>query len=214
MITQNPIIGRSKNKLGNVYARTLWGKNILQTCPPPTKGHQTTTQIKVCNAFGRVANMASQVSPSLLNQIYYAAPQGRSRRSQWVKDLSTGRIKINEEWVLDPSMIEILGGNNKVSEEPYILTPASTSIEINSEALSSTTSADLTKTPCIILICVEANICISLLPFTTLEENTIYLNPLSTTLIGKECYLFPLWQTNVGTQSKPIWTYGRYEKNI
>lgn len=214
MITQNPIIGRAKNKLAGVYARTLYGKNVLQSCPPPTKGHQTPSQQAVCKAFGRVSQLANQLSASMLNQIYYSAPQGRSRRAQWCKDLAKGMTKVDADWVFNPNLIETLGGNPKVSTEPFIIIPTQTSLEINSDALSATSIADLSKVPCLILICIEANICISLVSYTTINDGTITLSNLSTTLVGKECYIFPLWQTNIGTQATPIYAYGSYEKDI
>lgn len=214
MITQNPIIGRAKNKLAGVYARTLYGKNVLQSCPPPTKGHQTPSQQAVCSAFGRVSRLANQLSASMLNQIYYSAPQGRSRRAQWCKDLAKGMTKVDTDWIFNPSLIETLGGNPKVSTEPFIVTPTQTSLEISSDALSATTIADKSKVPCLVLICIEANVCISLVPYTSINDGTITLSNLSSTLVGKECYIFPLWQTNVGTTTTPIYAYGRYGKDI
>lgn len=214
MITQNPIIGRAKNKLAGVYARTLYGKNVLQSCPPPTKGHQTANQQAVCSAFGRVSRLANQLSASMLNQIYYSAPQGRSRRAQWCKDLAKGMTKVDTDWVFNPNLIETLGGNPKVSTEPFLVTPTQTILEITSDALSATSIADKSKVPCLVLICIEANVCISLLPYTQLQDNILTLSNLSTTLVEKECYIFPLWQTNVGTQATPIYAYGSYGKDI
>lgn len=214
MITQNPIIGRAKNKLAGVYARTLYGKNVLQSCPPPTKGHQTANQQAVCSAFGRVSRLANQLSASMLNQIYYSAPQGRSRRAQWCKDLAKGMTKVDTDWIFNPSLIETLGGNPKVSTEPFIVTPTQTSLEISSDALSATTIADKSKVPCLVLICIEANVCISLVPYTSINDGTITLSNLSSTLVGKECYIFSLWQTNVGTTTTPIYAYGSYGKDI
>lgn len=212
MLTQNPIIGRAKNKLGNIYARTLYGKNVIQTCPPSTKGKQKPNQIAASNRFGWLSRLSNQVSASLLNQIYYSAPIGRSRRMQWMKDLTTGMMNTGDSWQFLPQNIVSLGSNLKVSETAFSCVLDSTQLEIPIEDLSAVGSAITTETPLLILICPEADICISLFPYTTLENEQISLNNLSTTLIGKESYIFPLWKTNIGTQATPIITFGRYEK--
>lgn len=214
MITQNPIVGRSKGRLAGVYGRTLYGKNIIQSCPPPTKGKQHPNQIKACTAFGYVSRLSNQISPSLLNNLYYLRPDGRSRRGQWCKDLATGMVKNGSDFDFDPSMIEILGGNPKVADSPLILTPTTTELEISLSDLSVVGNADTSQAPCIIMICQTAQICIDLLPFTRLNEQTLIISPLSTTVVGKQCWFFPLWLTNVGTQATPIMQYGRYDKNI
>lgn len=213
MITQNPIIGRAKKKLAGVYARTLYGKNVIQTCPPSTKGHQTENQLAVCKTFGSLSQLSNQVTASLLNSLYYAAPVGRSRRGQWCKDLATGLSRTAQGWTFDPSAIQILGGNQKVSEEPYILTPNETHFEIDISSLSAVGNAITSDVPCLILICPSKNICISLLPYTTLNDNVLEVHPISTTLVGNECYVFPLWRINLGTQANPIFAYGSYQKS-
>lgn len=212
MITQNPIIGRARKRIGGIYARTLYGKNVLQSCPPPTKGHQTQGQVAVCNAFGLLSKMSNQVTASLLNFIYYAAPVGRSRRAQWCKDLGTGMVKDSQGWIFDPSLIEILGGNPKVSETAFSLVPTSTRFEISVSSLSAVGNADINQVPCLILVCPSKNICIDLLPYTTLSDGTLTVEPISTTLLNKECFIFPLWRVNIGTQANPIWVYGSFQK--
>ena len=214
MITQNPIIGRARKKLSGVYARTLYGKNILQSCPPPTKGKQTPSQVAACTAFGLLSQLANQLSPSLLNMIYYNSPNGRSRRAQWTKDLSSGCVKTDDSWTFDPSLIQILGSNTKVSENALNFTPASDQISFSVDQLSSLSPAILDEKPLLILICAELNACISLLDFTTLSDEVLTISNLPNTIIGKECYIFPLWLVNIGTQRTPIYTYGSYEKLI
>lgn len=213
MITQNPIIGRAKKKLAGIYARTLYGKNILQTCPPSTKGKQTQNQIAVCNAFASLSQLSYQLPSSILNFIYYSAPIGRSRRSQWCKDLAPGMVKGANGWTFDPSLIEILGGNPKVSENAFCFVPTSLRLEINVSSLSHVNNADTSKIPCLILLCPEKNVCIDLLSYTTLNNDVLTIEPLSSTLLNQECFIFPLWSINIGTQSNPIWTYGSFQKN-
>lgn len=212
MLTQNPLIGRAKKKLGNIYARTLYGKNVIQTCPPPTKGKQTPNQIAASSRFGWLSRLSNQVSASLLNQIYYQAPIGRSRRMQWMKDLASGMTQAGESWQFLPQNIVSLGSNLKVSETAFNCVLASTQLNIPIADLSAVGSAITTETPLLILICPEADICISLLPYTTLQNEQISLNNLSSTLIGKESYIFPLWKTNIGTQATPVITFGSYQK--
>lgn len=212
MITQNPITGKARKKLGGVYARTLYGKNVLQSCPPSRKGKQTAAEVEASRGFGFVSLLSAQISASILNQIYYAPPSGRNRRQQWCKDLMTGRIKDGDKWDYNPDLIRKLGGNPKVSESAISLTPASTEVVIPLSSFSAVNNAITTEPPCIILICVEECICISLLDYTSIVGDNIVLQNLSSTIVGKECWLFPLWQTNIGTQQNPIICYGRFEK--
>lgn len=211
MITQNPITGHAKKKLGNIYARTLYGKNVLQTCPPSTKGHQTPGQKAVCSAFAYLSRLSNQISASLLNSIYYSATVGRSRRAQWCKDLGSGLQKEESQWSFNPANIQKLGGNPIVSEQAFILTPASSQVSFASSNLSAVGNAKTDETPLLILICAEAGICIDLLSYTTLDNDEITLTNLSSTLIGKQCYIFPMWLVNVGTTNNPIYSYGSFK---
>lgn len=212
METQNPITGRAKKKLGNVYSRTLYGKNILQTCPPSTKGHQTPNQLAAQSAFAVVQRLSTQISASLLNSIYYQAPNGRSRRSQWQKELSAGNQKTDGRWQYDPSAIIRLGSNPVVSEEAFCFTPASTEVIIPKSSLSAVNQAIISEIPCLILICPSKMVCISLFDFTSLQGNNIVLQNISTSLINEVCWIFPLWLVNMGTEQHPLLNYGSFEK--
>lgn len=213
MITQNPIIGKARKKVAGVYARTFYGKNVVQSCPPSRRGKQTPAEMAASRAFSTVALLSNQVSASLLNSIYYAPPSGRSRRSQWMKDLAKGSTKDEGSWTFDPSLIQKLGGNPKVTESALNVVVDATRVEIPLTALSAVGNAVTTEKPCLILIDVVDKICIDLLSYTTLTNGKIVLENLSQTLLGKECWLFPLWQVNVGTQQNPIYAYGRFEKS-
>ena len=212
MITQNPITGRARKKLGGVYARTMNGKNILQSCPPPTKGKQTANKLAACSQFAYLAKMSNQISASTLNLIFYERPIGRNRRSEWLKQIATGMISHDDTRTFEPEMIQQLGSNPKVSETPFICVPTSDYLEINFSDLSQVGNAIITEIPCIILICAETNQCISLLDYTTLDDNKVIFQNLSPTYRNKECYLFPLWAVNVGTISNPIIAWGSYQK--
>lgn len=214
MITQNPIIGRARKKLAGVYSRTMNGKNIIQSCPPPTKGKQTQSQIAVCNSFALLAKMGYQVDASVLNSIYYEKPIGRTRRSEWIKQLATGMQMQDGKRQMQPEAIMQLGSNPKVSEQAFVFTPTSSSLEINFSDLSKVGNAIDTMKPCLILICKDTNQCISLLDYTNLGNSKIILQNLSPTYRNKECHLFPLWAVNVGTINNPILAWGSYQKNI
>ena len=210
MIVQNPIIGRSKNKLSGIYARTLNGKNVIQSCPPPTKGKQTANQVASSTMFGELSRLSNQVSASLLNMLFYSAPTGRTRRAEWCRQLGKAMKKENNLWIFDPSLITSLGGNTKVCSEPYIFTPTQNQLRIAKTDLPSETIAIKSEIPCLILICADTKQCISLLPWTTIDENDIILTNLSSTYLNHRCFIFPLWQFNIGTQNNPILTYGAY----
>ena len=213
MITQNPIIGRAKQKLGGVYARTLYGKNVLQTCPPSRKGHQTPNEIAACTAFGKLSQLSNQVPISLLNYIYYEAPQGRSRRALWCKQLGKGMKKTVNGFAYDPTLITDLGTNAKVSEQAYSVNVASNQLIIPMSSLSMVGSAITTEIPCLILICPSENICISLLDYTQIVNDSVIVSPLSSTLLNKECWIFPLWAINAGTTKNPALAYGSFQLN-
>lgn len=213
MITQNPIIGKARKKLAGIYSRTQYGKNIIQTCPPPTKSKQTKGQQAICSAFGKISKLSNQISASLLNSIFYQAPNGHSRRAEWNQQLSAGLQKRDEEWIFDPSLISQLGSNPIVSENALVLTPTQNQLQININQLSHVNSAILEEKPCLILICAATNQCISLLDNTTLEDQTLNIANLSPTYQQQVCYIFPLWRVNVGTTKNPIIAYGRFQKN-
>lgn len=213
MITQNPIIGRARKKIAGVYSRTLYGKNVLQTCPPPRKGKCTPNQIKAQNAFGTLSKLGYQISPSVLIQIYYQAPQGHSRRTELIQQLSKALTKENDQWTIDVAAIPQIGSNPIVTTEPIVLTPTNRSIRVAVATISKEPRAIIEKIPLVILICPETNQCISLLDYTQIEGSQIVMQNLSPTYMEKECYLYFLWKTNIGTQANPIEVYGRFEKN-
>lgn len=211
MIVQNPIIGRARKKLAGVYARTLYGKNVLQTCPPSTKGRQAPSQVAASTAFGKLSQLSNQVSSSMLNFIYYTAPIGRSRRAEWCKQLAKGLSKTPSGWQFDPSQITSLGSNHVVTQAALILDVTSTQVSFPLSMLSMVGSAIPDEKPCIILICPSEYICISLLDYTQIEDETVYLSNLSSTLVGTRCWLFPLWAVNEGTAKNPSIAYGSFE---
>lgn len=213
MITQNPIIGQARKKISGVYARTLYGKNVIQTCPPSTKGKQTQKQISTCTAFAALSKLSNQIPQSLLNRIFYSRPAVRSRRAEWCKQLAVAQVWNDGNCTWNPNNILQLGSNPVVCKQCLSLTINQTSLRIAISEFSAESNAITTEIPCIILFCPETNICISLLDYTTIEDDEIVFGNLSSTLLGKVCYLFPLWLVNVGTSQTNIFAYGSYRKN-
>lgn len=212
MITQNPIIGRARKKLGGVYARTLYGKNVVQSCPPPKAGKLMPSQIASCNLFGYFSRLSNQVPASLLNNIFYQAPIGRSRRAEWMRQLTVAREKTENGWEVNLSMITALGSNAAVTTEPIIIVPTSSQLRISLENVNHLDRAITDEPPCLILICKDTQQCIDLLSYTTLDDTDIVLSNLSPTYQGHECYIYCLWKTNIGTNQNPILVYGSYQK--
>lgn len=213
MITQNPVIGRARKKLGNIYARTLYGKNILQSCPPPNGAKQTPNQAAARSAFGALSQMSNQVSASLLTTIYYEAPQGRSRRGQWCLELARGVQKTANGWIYSPNLLTQLGSNPAVADTPLVKHVTTNSLRFGLEELSHIGNAILDQTPLLIMIEPTNNICISLLEFTEIDGQDIVISPLSQTVVGCDVWLFPLWAVNVGTIRNPIIQYGSFSKS-
>lgn len=210
MITQNPIIGRAKKKLAGVYARTLYGKNVLQTCPPPKKGSLQPSQIAAQTIFGTMSRMSNQLTQSELNYLFYQAPIGRSRRAEWMQQLMKGVVKNENTWDFVPTSIPAIGGNAAVTDAPMIITPTQNQLRFSVSTFSAIGNAVLDRTPCLLLICTDTKQAISLLPWTTMEDDEIVLDNLSPTFLNHECLLYCLWQYNAGTNQNPIWIYGSY----
>lgn len=212
MITQNPIIGRARKKLGGVYSRTLYGMNVVQACPPAKKGTFAESQIRSQNIFGAMSRLSNQVPASLLNNIFYHAPVGRSRRAEWMFQLMKGVMKDEMSFSYIPSLLPRLGGNAAVTQEPIIIVPTQNQLRFSFAETSQLPIADTSQTPCLILICTDTNQCISLLPWTTITDDEIVCTNLSPTYLGHECYIYCLWQYNAGTAQNPIYVFGSYVK--
>lgn len=213
MITQNPIVGRARKKLSGVYARTLYGKNIIQSCPAPRTSPPSQAELESRMAFRLVSSMANMVQPSLLLNIYYAAPVGRSRRACLVSQLHKGVVRTNKVVSFDLDAVSELGGNVVTCNEGLIYTPAAKAFEIAVEDLNATPIADTSRVPCVMAVSYEKGVCVSLFDYTTLNEGVLSFENVSDTLVGSEILLLPLWQTNIGTAQNPIRVFGGFKRD-
>lgn len=210
MITQNPIIGRSRKKLAGVYARTLWGKNVIQSLPsksniPPTKALKDSR-----SAFATIMQMANLVPKSLLYNIYYSAPVGRSRRHVLSSQLFTGVLRNNYNIAFSLSALSELGTNAVATNEGYLFTIQATNFRLAKALFSSTDIADTSRVPCVVAISYEMAVCLPLLSNVSIDGDDLVFSDIPGTFVGHEFLLLALWQVNIGTQQIPVWQYGSF----
>lgn len=212
MITQNPIIGRARKKLSGVYARTLYGKNIIQSRPKPTTIPPTKALSDSRAAFGRVTAMANMPQKSLLYFLFYEAPIGRNRRQFFTSQLMQAVQRTDLNISYDPTAIMEIGSNPTVTTAGLLFTVPGTSFTIPKSDFSATSIADTNLTPCILVLSYDLGICASLEPYTTIVGDNLSFEHISETFWGHEIFLICLWQTNIGTSQNPNFVYGRYSK--
>lgn len=212
MITQNPIVGRSRKKLAGVYARTYCGKNIIQSLPKPTTVPPTKALRDNRAAFTTIREMASAFPTSLLPQIYYSAPIGKTRRSLLMSQLFQGVVRNNKEIIFNEAELREFGTNPLVTYTcmPYSVPDKNFALPI--DLFNATQAADTSRVPMVIALHYPLRICQSWLTYTHIVDNNLVFNNISDTLVGEVVFLICLWQTNIGTQQVPVWVFGRYEK--
>lgn len=214
MITQNPITGRSRKKLAGVYARTLWGKNIIQSCPGPSKVPPSPALKSSREVFGLVMSMANQVPASLLTKIYYTAPIGRSRRHVLSSQLFAGVVRNENEITYNLEAITQLGTNPISTTAGLIYTITAKSFVLPKSSFPATNVADTSRTPCVFAISYELGLCVDLLSYTMVDGDDLKFSNISDTFINKSVLLLCLWQVNIGTVQTPVWEYGRFQLSI
>ena len=211
MITQNPITGRSRRKLAGVYARTLWGMNIIQSCPGPSKVPPSAALKSSRATFGHVMMMANQVPASLLTQIYYTAPVGRSRRQLLSKQLFAGVLRSDGEITYSLEAITQLGTNPVSTNMGLITTIPAKSFTLPKSSFPATNVADTSKPPCVFAISYDLGICVDWQSYTELDGDDLVFSNISDTFIGQHVLLLCLWQVNIGTTQTPVWQFGRFQ---
>lgn len=212
MITQNPIVGRSRNKLAGVYARTYCGKNIIQSLPKPTTVPPTKALRDNRAAFATIREMAAAFPSSLLPQIYYSAPVGKTRRSLLMSQLFQGVIRNNKEITFNVDEIHEIGSNPVVTNSNISFTVPGKDFTIPLSDFNATEVADTSRVPLIIALHYPLRICQSWLPYTKIEGNNLVFSNISDTLVNEVVFLICLWQTNIGSSQIPVWTFGKFEK--
>ena len=211
MITQNPITGRSRKKLSGVYARTMYGQNIIQSCPGPSNIPPTAALKSSRAAFGRVTSMANQVDQSLLFSLYYTAPIGRSRRHMLASQLFAGVLRNEMQITFDLAAITQMGTNPIGSNASLLYTIPAKAFTLPKSTFPASTIADTSRTPCMLAVSYELGLCVPLLSYTELDGDNLSFTNISDTIIGQQVLLLCLWQVNIGTTNNPIWVYGRFQ---
>lgn len=211
MITQNPVIGRGRKKLGGVYARTLYGKNIIQTCPGTQTFKPTKKLTATRNAFGLIMQMANLVDKSYLYNIYYSTPVGHSRRHELASQLFTAVHRDNETVSFDVQALAELGTNPVVTNAGLLYTIQSKEFTIPKSQFNITELADASRVPCIFAVSYELFLIVPLVDYTTMDEDNFNFANVSDSFLGHQVLLIPLWQTNVGTLINPVWQYGGFK---
>lgn len=214
MITQNPIIGRARKKVSGIYARTLYGKNILQSCPTPSNKPPTPAQLENRKMFSAITQMASMLPDTLLNQIYYTAPVGRSRRQMLAKQLFTGVSRESGYPVFDAESISEIGTNPVVSDQPMVVTFTQTSSSLLLDEVPRLPTAIVDEVPLIIACEPSIFLFSSLLPYTTISGNNLVLSNLSESFLNNTLVLFFLWKTDISQTSTPNIVFGSYSLQI
>lgn len=212
MITQNPIVGRSRKKLAGVYARTYCGKNIIQSLPKPTTIPPTQALRDSRAAFAVVRQMSAMFPASLLPQIYYNAPTGKTRRSVFMSQLFQGVVRDNMQISFNELAIHEIGSNPVVTSSMIPITVPSKDFSLPLYTFLATEVADTTRVPLIIALHYPLKICQSWLPYTQIEGNNLVFRNISDTLVNEVVFLICLWQTNMGSSQIPVWTFGRFER--
>lgn len=210
MITQNPIVGRSRKKLAGVYARTLYGKNVLQSCPSPSKNPPSAALKDSRAAFARVSQMANMVPSTLLANLFYIAPIDKSRRAALSSQLFTGVQRSGKQVSFSIDALRQLGSNAVVTNQGLLYTIPSKSFAMAMDEFSTTSIADTSRVPCVFAISYDLGICVPLIAYESIEGNTLIFSNISDTLVGHEILLVCLWQTNIGSSANPIWVYGSF----
>ena len=214
MIVQNPIVGRSRKKLAGVYARTLWGKNIIQSCPSPSNIPPTQALSDSRAAFGKIMQMANMVPKSLLYNIYYTAPVGRSRRHVLSSQLFTGVQRNEMAITFDLSNLSEIGTNLVATKAGLLHTFQGASETLPISAFSATELADTTRVPCVMAVSYDLGLAVSLLDYTEVDGDDLVFSNLSETLFGHEVLLVSLWQVNMGTPQTPVWQFGAFKLDV
>ena len=212
MITQNSLIGHAKQKLGNVYARTMYGKNILQSCPVYSSTIATDNQKNVRSLFKAVSNMANVLTPSQLNQIYYYSPTGCNRRMLHNKQLQTMLQGKGTERAYDCDNLQKIGTNSVVTNKLYEIAVSTNEITIPISTIQHSESAILDQKPIAIAIDVETPLLYEFSNKISIENGNLIISELGEQYQNRTYKIAFLWKINIGTAQNPIIVNGAFEQ--
>lgn len=157
--------------------------------------------------------MANMFPASLLNDIFYTAPVGRSRRAVFTSQIFSGVLRNDMVISFDESAIAEIGSNPIASTASVSFTASAKSFRLPKSTFSATTIADTSRVPLIIAANYQLAICVSWLPYTALDGDDIVIENISDSFIGHAVQLFCLWPVNIGTAQTPVWAFGRFKKD-
>lgn len=212
MITQNSLIGHAKNKLGGVYARTLYGKNIIQSCPVYSSTKATDKQKNVRSLFKAVSNMANVLTASQLNQIYYYSPSGCNRRMMHNKQLQTILQGQGTERSYNCDNLMKIGTNSVVTNELFELEVSTNEITIPISTIQHSESAILDQNPIAIAFDVETPILYDFSNKISIGNGNLIISELGEQYQNRTFKIAFLWKINIGTAQNPIIVNGAFEQ--
>lgn len=211
MITQNSLIGHAKQKLGGVYARTMYGKNILQSCPVYSSTKATDNQKNVRTLFKAVSNMANVLTPSQLNQIYYYSPSGCNRRMLHNKQLQTILQGQGTERAYNCDNLLKIGTNSVVTNELFELAVSTNEITIPISTIQHFDNAILNQNPIAIAFDVETPILYDFSNKISIDNENIIISELGELYQNHTYKIAFLWKINIGTTQMPIIVNGAFD---
>ena len=212
MITQNSLIGHAKQKLGGVYARTMYGKNVLQSCPVYSSLKATDKQKNVRSLFKAVSNMANVLTPSQLNQIYYYSPSGCNRRMLHNKQLQTILQGQGTERAYNCDNLLKIGTNTVVTNELFELEISTNEITIPISSIQHSESAILEQNPIAIAFDVVTPLLYDFSNKISIENGNLIISELGEQYQNRTYKIAFLWKINIGTAQNPIIINGAFEK--
>lgn len=212
MITQNSLIGHAKQKLGGVYARTLYGKNILQSCPVYSSTKATDNQKNVRTLFKAVSNMANVLTPSQLNQIYYYSPSGCNRRMLHNKQLQTILQGQGTDRSYNCDNLQKIGTNSVVTNELFELEVTTNEKSIQISTIQHSESAIIDQIPIAIAFDVETPVLYDFTNKISIDNENLIISELGEQYQNRFFKIAFLWKINIGTAQNPIIVNGAFEQ--
>ena len=142
-------------------------------------------------AFRYVTEMANQLPASLLNNLFYSAPVGKSRRSVLISQLMKAVVRNDTEINYNAQLVSALGGNPIALKTPNIVQFTDTNITIQVDDVDVTPVAEISMLPCVIALSYDLHVVYNLLPLSSIENGTVSIGPVPSNWVGNEFYLYP-----------------------